>query len=200
MTTRPSNDAVSRRATLAAMAGGGLALALSTANQAATARSAPVDHTGHPLTGMWLAMVPPSSPDDPPFPAPSWFGADGLVVLSFPMSFAGQGGVEFQSAWLGTWEPHDETTGHFTAVQTLSSIDGAFLGSVTTDGYPRVSDDGQAFIDDGSLVTVTIRDAAGAVITVVPPGTPGPPITAVRMAPGVAGFPDDAPDAGTPIR
>jgi hypothetical protein len=71
------------------------------------------------------------------------------------------------------------------------------VGSVTIDGHPRVDEDGATFVDDGSLVTVTIRDAAGAVVVVVPPGTPGRPVTAVRMRVGNPGFPGE--EDATPV-
>lgn len=97
-------------------------------------------------------------------------------------------GVQASSAALGTWEAFDETTGHFTAVLMLSNLDGALIGSVTIDGFPKVSDDGQSFIDDGSMAFSTIRDPTGAVIATVP-GVDRRPITALRMAPGTPGFP-----------
>jgi len=197
MTSQQPTHSLSRRTTLAALAGGSLALGLG--SRAAAAQAEPVDHTGHPLTGMWLAMPPATLPEDPPFPAPSLFAADGTVLLSFPVCLRDANGVGFYSPAVGTWEPHDEQTGHFTAVQTITNIEGTLLSSITIDGFPHVSEDGQTFIDDGSLVTVTIRDPAGAIIAVVPPGTPGPPVTAVRMSPGVSGFPDDAPGEATPI-
>src|SRR5680860_35909 len=127
MTTQPTHT-LSRRTSLAALAGGSLALALG--SRAAVAQAEPVDHTGHPLTGMWLAMPNPTLPEGPPFPAPSLFAADGTVLLSFPVCQRGANGVEFYSPVVGTWEPHDEQTGHFTAVQTISDIEGTFLSSV----------------------------------------------------------------------
>lgn len=98
---------------------------------------------------------------------------------------------------MGVWEPYDERTGHFTAVQAIADITGKLVGSVTIDGHPRVSEDGATFVDDGSLVTITIRDAAGAVVTVVRPGTPSPSGTAVRMRVGNPGFPGE--EDATPV-
>ena len=54
-----------------------------------------------------------------------------------------------------------------------------------------------SFIDDGSLVTITIRDAANAIVMVVPPGTPGPPVTAIKMRVGNPGFPGE--EDATPV-
>src|SRR5688500_17006957 len=116
----------------------------------------------HPLAGTWMAMATPPSPDDPQFAAPSYFGADGSVLLIFPPTQVGSQGVQHVSDYVGTWEADGEQRGHFTAVQVLSDPDGAFLGTITVDGYPVVSEDGKTFIDDGSLVMVTIRDASGA--------------------------------------
>jgi len=150
------------------------------------------------MCGRWLAMANPPLPDSPQVPVPSVLAADGTVILSFPVSQLGANGVEFVSAYVGVWEPYDDRTGHFTAVQTVSDSEGTFLASVTVDGYPQASEDGNSFIDDGSLVTVTIRDASGAVVVVVPPGTPARPTTGMRMGVGTPGFPGDDPDA-TPV-
>ena len=108
--------------------------------------------------------------------------------------------MQFNSAYVGTWEPDGERRGHFTAVQLLSDAGGAFLGSVTVDGYPVFSDDGQTLVDDGSKVMVTIRDPEGAVVQeVLPSGAPvGRPVTATRMGPGSPGFPTNAAAAATP--
>jgi hypothetical protein len=109
-------------------------------------------------------------------------------------------GVEFVSPYAGTWEADSDRRGHFTATQLLSDAGGPFLGSVTVDGYPEVSEDGQTFVDDGSKVMVTIRDATGAVVQQMP-GAGGPPVTGIRMAPGTPGFSEgtiSTPMAGTP--
>jgi len=154
----------------------------------------------HPLTGTWLAMANPPLPDDPQVAAPSLFAADGSVLLLFPATARGPQGPVFQSAYVGVWEADSDRRGHFTATQSLSAADGAFLGTVTVDGYPEVSEDGQSFIDDGSRSMVTIRDAAGTIVDqVMPTGQPeGRPVTGVRMAVGAPGFPAGTPTAGTP--
>ena len=89
-------------------------------------------------------------------------------------------------------------TCHFTATQILSDANGTYLGTVTVDGYPMASEDGQTFIDDGARATVTIRDPAGAVVQTIPALTPGRPVTGTKMSPGNPGFPEGTPDAGTP--
>jgi hypothetical protein len=150
----------------------------------------------HPLTGHWMAMAN-LAPGAPQVPAPSHFGADGSVLLVFPPTQVGMQGVEFVSPYLGTWEADSDRRGHFTATQLLSDANGAFLGSVTVDGYPEVSADGKSFIDDNSRVMVTIRDATGAVAQQMP-GAGAPPVTGIRMAPGAPGFPEEG-AAGTPI-
>jgi len=167
-------------------------------NGSQAARAEPVDYSDHPLCGVWLAMANPPLPESPQIPVPSIFAADGTVVLSFPLSQLGPNGVQFSSAHVGVWEPYDEQTGHFTATQSISDIEGTLISTVTVDGHPHVNADGQSFIDDGSLVTVTIRDAAGAEIAVVPPGTPGRPVTGWRMGVGAPGFPEGIPEAATP--
>lgn len=178
---------ITRRIALASFGAGGLALATgrSTAGRQAT------NLADHPLTGMWLAMANPASPEDPQFPAPSYYGADGTVLLSFPVGQVGPNGAQLSSILMGTWEAHDDQTGHFTVVQLLSELDGAYAGSVTIDGFPKVSEDGASFIDDGSMAFVTIRDPLGTVVGTAP-AVGSKPVTAVRMAPGAAGIPEPA--------
>ena len=98
--------------------------------------------------------------------------------------------MQFNSAYVGTWEPETDRRAHFTAVQLLSDADGTFLGSVTVDGHPEASEDGQRFVDDNEMVVVTIRDAAGTVLQQVS-GAGAPPVTGIRMAPGTPGFPGE---------
>jgi hypothetical protein len=48
------------------------------------------------------------------------------------------------------------------------------------------------------LVTVTIRDAAGKIVTMVPPGPAPRPVTAVKMRVGNPGFPGEENATPTP--
>jgi hypothetical protein len=196
MTTSGQNPAVSRRSALTGLGAGGLGVALATQGSRAAQTMSTADH---PLMGVWLAMAnPPAQRDDPQFPAPSIFAADGTVVLGFvPAAIGMDGKIQFPGSPIGVWEPYDEQTGHFTAVQAIADMTGALVGSVTIDGHPKVSEDGMSFIDDGSLVTITIRDAANAVVMVVPPNTDGPPVTAVKMRVGNPGFPGE--EDATPV-
>ena len=188
-----------RRSVLLSGITGASAFAVGRTTMAQNATPTPL--ATHPLTGVWLAMANPPLPGAPQVPAPSFFGADGTVLLMFPLTQQGAQGVQVNSPYMGTWEADSERRGHFTAVQLLSDADGTFLGSVTVDGYPEVSEDGQTFIDDNSRVTVTIRDATGALLN-QGPGAGARPVTAIRMAPGAPGFPDGlsvaTPLAGTP--
>ena len=149
------------------------------------------------MTGTWLAMANPPLPEDPQVAVPSFFGADGSVLLMFPLTQAGPQGVQFDSAYVGTWEADGDRRGHFTAVQVLSDANGTFLGTVTVDGYPEASEDGQTFVDDGSRVLITVRDPAGAVVAQFP-DTSGRPVTGTRMGVGSPGFPEGTPVAATP--
>ena len=195
MTTNATHSALSRRPAFAGLRAGTLGLTLG-ARGAGAAQG--MTTAGHPLMGMWLAFANPARRgDDPQFPAPSLFAADGTVVLGFvPAEIGMDGAIQFFGSPMGVWEPYDEQTGHFTAVQVLADKAGMLIGSATIDGHPHVSADGLTFVDDGSLVTVTIRDAAGAVVTVIPPGPTGYPVTATRVRvghPGVAGDEDATP-------
>ncbi len=193
-----SPTGLSRRSALGRVAAVGAALGLSGRLGRAAAQDATPDFSNHPLSGMWLAMANPARADDPQVPVPSLFAADGTVSLAFvPAGIGMDGTIQYSGAAMGVWEPYDERTGHFTAVQAIADMTGELAGSATIDGHPRVSEDGTTFVDDGSLVTVTIRDAAGAVVVVVPPGTPGRPVTAVKMRVGTPGFPGE--ENATPV-
>ena len=170
------------------MGGGGLALALAASSRGALAQAAP-DYSSHPLTGMWLAMANPGLPENPQFPAPSLFTADGFVVLVFPPIEMGSDGPLFVGNAAGVWEPYDESTGHFTVVQALSAPDGSLVGSVTINGFPSVNDDDMSFTDHQDKSYVTIRDATGAILQEIPPGPGGRPVNAIRMAVDSPGFP-----------
>ncbi len=195
MTTDRTDSLVSRRAAVAGLAGGGLALAASRLGASAHEHG---DLAGHPLAGWWLAMANPVLPDAPQIAIPSLFAADGSVVLLFPVAQAGPDGIQYISSAGGTWEPDSDRRGHFTAVQSVHDANGTFVGTTTIDGYPEVSEDGESFIDDGSRVTITIRDPSGAVVDSFP-GAGARPVTARRMGPGAPGFPEGTPEAGTPV-
>lgn len=204
MNRSPVASASSRLTRRTALSTGGAAAAALGVGALGNLRSAEAQGANladHPLAGTWLAIANPPRPDAPQFPAPSLFAADGTVLLVFPATQAGPQGVVFNAPVMGTWDSDGERRGHFTAVQLLTDASGAFLGSITIDGFPEVSEDGQTFIDDNSRATITFRDAAGAIIDqIVPTGSPtGRPVTAVRMAVGAPGFPEGrSPSASTP--
>ncbi len=187
MSTTRSNLNLTRRTTLAGLAAGGLGVAVG-GRRSGTAQE--MSLADHPMTGMWLALGnPPRRGQDPQFPAPSLFATDGTVILGFvPAEIGMEGDIQFTGSPMGVWEPHDDHTAHFTVVQVLADKTGKLVGTVTIDGHPSTDDGGLTFSDDGVLNTVTIRDAAGAVLTVIPPGTAGTPVTGIRMRVGNAGF------------
>ena len=195
MSTADSRISLTRRSALAGLSAGGLGVALGVQTSRAAQSMSTADH---PLMGMWLAMANPAGQREAPqFPAPSLFAADGTVILGFvPAAIGMDGKIQFQGSPMGVWEPYDEQTGHFTAVQAIADMTGALVGSVTIDGHPKVNADGLSFSDDGSLVTVTIRDATGAIVNVIPP-TKGRPVTALKMRVGNPGFPGE--EDATPV-
>jgi hypothetical protein len=157
---------------------------------ASAQEASPEAMAGHPIVGAWMVTTPIG-------PALAVFSADGTNVQGVPTAQTGPGGVSFTGAQIGTWEPTGPRSIHFTGVQLHTDADGAFVGTVTIDGHPRVSDDGQSIIDDAPETTVTVRDAANAIVEVIP-GPPNPPATGIRMAVGAPGFPAGTPTAGTP--
>jgi hypothetical protein len=143
----------------------------------------------HPLTGLWLATVRrPSNPDET-IVVPSVFSADGTVMLMFPISDVGDAGVQLRGVAIGTWEALDYASGHFTAVQVLSDSEGAFKGSVTIDGYPRVLPGGASFEDNSESSAMMLRDSLNRVIHAVQ-GAIASSMVGSRMSPGHSGFVD----------
>jgi len=147
----------------------------------------------YPIVGVWNVKATPG-------PNVAVFFADGTAIFALPTSSAGPQGVQFVSALVGTWEPVSARGVHFTSVQQISDANGTYTGSATVDGHPVVSEDGQTLLDDAPETTVTIRDAAGAIVTVVPGSQTTPNATAIRMGVGTPGFPEGTPTAGTPAR
>jgi hypothetical protein len=194
MSTSKSDSTVSRRTALAGLSAGGVGAALGVRS----ARAKSLSTADHPLMGVWLALANPAGQREAPqFPAPSLFAADGTVILGFvPAAIGMDGKIQYTGSPMGVWEPYDEQTGHFTAVQAIADMTGALVGSVTIDGHPKVNADGMTFTDDGSLVTVTVRDPTGKVVNVIPP-TKGTPVTAIKMRVGNPGFPGE--ENATPV-
>jgi hypothetical protein len=157
---------------------------LGTAAQDAT----PTDLADHPMVGTWMAETPGGL-------ALVTFAADGSVVMALQPTQSGPMGVASVSSAVGTWEPVSARGIHFTVVQILSDANGKFIGTVTVDGYPVASADGQTLLDTGTPGSVTIRDATHQVVQVI---TNPPQVTGVRMRVDAPGFPAGTPTTGTP--
>ncbi len=187
MATPFGDRSVSRRTAVAGLGASGLALAAS--RLGASAQDVSSNKTAsHPIVGVWMVATPSG-------PSLAVFSADGINIQGVPTTQPGPQGVEFLSAQVGTWEPDGDRRVHFTGVQLHTDANGAFIGTVTIDGHPRVSEDGQTFIDDAPETTVTIRDAGNNVVNVIRGASH--PATGVRMGVGSPGFPEGTP-AATP--
>jgi hypothetical protein len=186
-----SPSRLNRRSAVGAIGAAAAALGLTTPDRSATAQEASPDAKAtHPIVGAWMVMAPTG-------PALAVFSADGTNIQGVPTAQAGPQGVTFTGAQVGTWEPMDERRVHFTGVQLLTDATGAFVGSVTIDGHPQVSDDGHSIVDQAPETTITIRDAAHNVVEIITPYPGSPPATGVRMGVGAPGFPDGT-ATGTP--
>src|SRR4051812_29726944 len=162
---------VTRRTALAGLSAGGLGLVLTA--QSAAAQDATDAMAKHPIVGVWNVMTPGG-------PAPGVFLPNGTVLVTPQVTQAGPNGVTFCTSQLGVWEPVSERGAHFTGVQIHSDADGTYVQSVTIDGYPVVSEDGQALTDDQSQGTITIRDATGLIVQEISTAS-APPVTGTRM-------------------
>jgi hypothetical protein len=190
MSTSTTDRTVSRRTALAGLGAGGLGLALTATPRLVAAQDTAAEMAKHPILGVWNVTTPNG-------PNVASFFADGTAVTALPTTSAGPQGVQFVSALVGTWEPISARGIHFTAVLLQSDANGTYTGSVTIDGHPVVSEDGQTLVDDAPETTVTIRDAAGTIVAVIP-GTPTVHATAIRMGVGAPGFPAATPGTATP--
>ncbi len=191
MSTRQSGTSVSRRAALAGLGMSGIALAAGGRTVTAAQDATMADH---PMVGVWLAVTPQG-------PSPAFFLANGTFFgSSSPVSAGPDGAISHNSPQNGVWEPDpDNERGiHFTSVQNIHDATGALTGTLTVDGYPVASEDGQSFFDDGTRVRLTIRDASNAVTMVLGEDGSLPPVFGNRMAPGAPGFQEGTPEAGTP--
>jgi hypothetical protein len=166
------------------------ALGLDRLDHASAQEATPDALATHPIVGVWNVTTPAG-------PSLAVFFADGSNIQGLPATQVGPNGVTFVGPQVGTWEPTGPRSIHFTGVQLHSDANGIFTGTVTIDGYPEVSADGQTIRDDQSQVMVTIRDAAGTILQETP-GAGAPAVTGVRMGVGAPGFPEATPTAGTP--
>lgn len=192
-----ASRSLSRRSAVASLGAGSLG-ALFAAN-ALAAPSAEIGGSGgggtgslanHPLVGLWLALVEVPSNPGVSVAVPTLFAADGSAVLFYPATEVADHGVQVKGAAVGTWEATGSRSGHFTAVQALSDMDGAYLGTVTVDGYPEVDEKGDAFAVNSALERMTVRNAQN-VVTSRLSGSIANPMHGARMKPGFGGFPQD---------
>src|SRR5688500_7137945 len=136
---------------------GALAISRSTTAQEAT----PSAMANHPIVGAWLVM----NPSEPLNTRPAIFAADGTLTVGYAPSRTDPArGVVLQGTAIGVWEPTGERSIHLTYVQAISDLNGTYLGTLTRDAYPEVSEDGQSFRDDGTRVHITFRDAANTIV------------------------------------
>src|SRR5829696_6520147 len=167
MTTSNTRTTVTRRTALAGLGAGGIGLAVAARGHTAAAQDTPPDLAGHPLVGTWMAITPFGA-------SPETLSADGSFVAGPPVIGPGAaGGVQYLGPAIGVWESTGERTGSFTFVQALGDATGAYTGTLTIDGHLDASDDGQSFVDNSPETTITIRDAANAVVQVIHPYEPG---------------------------
>lgn len=188
-----------RRSILLSAVSGALTGALAISHSTTAQEATPSAMANHPIVGAWLVM----DPSDPLNTRPALFAADGTLTVGYvPASYREpERSVLLQGTAIGVWEPSGERSVHLTYVQALSDLNGAYLGTLTRDAYPEVSDDGQSFRDDGTQVRITVRDAANTIVNDASGGgaeAARRQVHARRMQVGNPGFPEAPPVAGTP--
>ena len=187
-----------RRSVLLSAVSGALTGALAVRRMTTAQEATPSAMVNHPIVGAWLVM----NPSDPLNTRPAIFAADGTMTVAYVPSHTDPArGVVLQGPAIGVWEPTGERSVHMTYVQSLSNSNGIYLGTLTRDAYPEVSDDGQSFRDDGTQVHITVRDAANTIVNEGGGGSAEAAtrqVHAMRMRVGNPGFPEAPPVAGTP--
>jgi hypothetical protein len=188
-----------RRSLLLSAVSGALTGALVVRRPTTAQEATPNANANHPIVGAWLVM----NPSDPLNTRPAIFAADGTLTVGYvPTSYLeSEGSVILQGTAIGVWEPTGERSVHLTYVQALSDLNGAYLGTLTRDAYPDVSDDGQSFRDDGTQVRITVRDATNTIVNEAGGGSAEAAtrqVHAIRMQVGDPGFPEATPVTGTP--
>jgi len=193
MPSTSQDRVVSRRTALAGLGATGLGVALTSS---ATAQEAsPSDVSNHPMVGTWLVRTPDGSLGI------SYVRADGTWQhAGSPIMPTPDGTFTYQSAQNGAWEPDPENARgiHFVSVQALFDSAGAYIGTFIINGYPSVSDDGEALGDDWAKSFITIRDASDEVINEIRDDGTTPPIAGVRLTLGELVFPPLPAPAATP--
>ncbi len=150
-----------RRSVLLSAVSGALTGALAVRRTTTAQEATPRAMANHPIVGAWLVM----NPSDPANIRPAIFAADGTLTVGYVPSYTdAERGVILQGTAIGVWEPTGERGVHLTYVQALADPNGAYLGTLTRDAYPEVSADGQSFLDDGTRVRVTFRDATNTIV------------------------------------
>jgi hypothetical protein len=188
-----------RRSILLTAVSGALTGALAVSRTSMAQVATPSAIADHPIVGAWLVM----NPSDPLNTRPAIFAADGTLTVGYVPSYADpERGVVLQGTAIGVWEPTGERRIHLTYVQALSDLNGTYLGTLTRDANPEVSEDGQSFRDDGTQVHITFRDATNTIVNEVGGGgiveAATRQVHAVRMRVGNPGFLEAPPVSGTP--
>lgn len=146
----------------------------------------------HRLSGLWLSMIGLPSNSKKTVAVPTFFGADGSVMLIFPGTEAAKQGIQVKGPAIGTWEVLDERSGHFTAVQVLSNMDGEYVGTVEVEGFPSLDEEGEKYDCDSSRHMFIVRNEFNTVVSRLTASVENP-MRGSRMRPGNAGFPVDNP-------
>ncbi len=189
-----------RRSVLLSAVSGALTGALAVRRTTTAQEATPSAIADHPIVGAWLV----TNPSGPLNARPAIFAADGTLTVGYvPASYLQpERGVILQGTAIGVWEPTGERSVHLTYVQALSDPNGTYLGTLTRDAYPEVSEDGRSFRDDGTRVQITFRDATNTIVNEASGGGAAEAATrqvhAMRMRVGNPGFMAAPPVSGTP--
>lgn len=200
MTDHRTTNAITRRSAITSLGAGGLGLALAATARQASAQDAATEMATHPLVGTWMTGTGPNDLSVVHLDADGDMTNNGFLALPGP-----DGTVIHSNPLAGVWEPDGPRGIHFTFMALTFDATGAVTGTLTVDGYPVASEDGNSLWDDGTRVVATVRDNTGAVTQTI---RTVPAVAGVRMAPGKPGYdelfamlaagPAATPEAGTP--
>lgn len=194
-----TTHSLTRRSAIAGLGAGSLGLLFGASATAAppafetggSGSTEALSTASHRLAGRWLSTLGLPSRPDVAVTVPSFFGADGTVVMIFPGMEAEKRGIQVRGVALGDWEPTSFDTGHFTAVQVLANLEGSYIGTVTIDGYAKLDADGIGFSVRNEDHLFVVRDQMNAIVERLAASATHP-MRGFRMRVGNAGFPEQA--------
>ncbi len=182
--TSPHTGPFSRRTVLGRGTAVAAALGIGGGVRHTTAGAQSSEMESHPMVGTWLVGQAPNDL------VVTHVSPDGNFFVNGPNISVGADGAlgGFGDPPMGSWVPVNDREIHFVFTNRTYDATGAHTGYFSVEGYPVASEDGMSLWDDGTRVTITVRDPNGVVVETIGPGLEGAAISGMRLVPGKSGY------------